>query len=85
MENEKLNTEETDNSDLGGDIPHFSKQDVIELLRKRDKDAFDNPYHRYEHNEINAAIEAIERLMPPSYFPNGEQRVGGGKVAEPKV
>jgi len=47
-----------------------NKQDVINCLRKRDKDAFNNPYHKNEHREINVAIEIIERLMPPSYFTN---------------
>ena len=56
---------------VGAVMPRFSKQDVIECLKKRDKDAFDNPYQKYEHREINAAIDIIERLMPPSYFPNG--------------
>jgi hypothetical protein len=70
-DNKTLNKQENGNDFIADVMPRFSKKDVIELLRKRDKDVFDNPYHRYEHNEINAAIEVIERLMPPSYFPNG--------------
>jgi len=55
---------------VGDVMPRFSKQDVIDCLKKRDKDTFDNPYQKYEHREINVAIDIIERLMPPSYFPN---------------
>jgi hypothetical protein len=71
MEQENLNTEETANSDLGAVMPRFSKQDVIDCLRQRDSEAFDNPYQKYEHREINQAIDIIIRLMPPSSFPNG--------------
>ena len=71
MEHENLNTEETTNSDLGAVMPRFSKQDVIDCLKQRDKEAFDNPYQKYEHREINEAIDIIIRLMPPSSFPNG--------------
>jgi hypothetical protein len=56
---------------LGGVMPRFSKQDVIDCLRQRDREAFDNPYQKYEHREINQAIDIIIRLMPPSSFPNG--------------
>lgn len=52
-------------------MPRFSKQDVIDCLKQRDKEAFDNPYQKYEHREINQAIDIIIRLMPPSSFPNG--------------
>lgn len=52
-------------------MPRFSKQDVINRLKQRDKEAFDNPYQKYEHREINQAINIITRLMPPSSFPNG--------------
>ena len=58
--------------DLGAVMPRFSKQDVIDCLKQRDKEAFDNPHQKYEHREINQAIDIIIRLMPPSSFPNGE-------------
>jgi hypothetical protein len=61
---------QTGNSSLGVGMPRFSKQDVIDCLKQRDKEAFDNPYQKYEHNEINQAIDIIIRLMPPSSFPN---------------
>jgi hypothetical protein len=54
----------------GGVMPRFSKQDVIDCLKQRDKEAFNNPYQKYEHKEINQAIDIIKRLMPPSSFPN---------------
>ena len=56
---------------LGGVMHRFSKQDVIDCLKQRDKEAFDNPYQKYEHREIKQAIDIIKRLMPPSSFPNG--------------
>jgi hypothetical protein len=62
---------QTGNSSLGVVMPRFSKQDVIDCLKQRDKEAFDNPYQKYEHSEINQAIDIIIRLMPPSSFPNG--------------
>jgi len=65
------NTEDKDEAlHVTSVMPCFSKQDVIDCLRKRNKDAFDNPYQKYEHKEINTAIDIIERLVPSSYFPN---------------
>jgi hypothetical protein len=72
MDTDKLPFDyETQPSCLGAVMPRFSKQDVIDCLRQRDKEAFDNPYQKYEHREINQAIDIIIRLMPPSSFPNG--------------
>jgi hypothetical protein len=68
---ELIGNPQTGNSSLGVVMPRFSKQDVIDCLKQRDKEAFDNPYQKYEHREINQAIDIIKRLMPPSSFPNG--------------
>ena len=72
MSTEKTSLEnESQPSCLGAVMPRFSKQDVIDCLRQRDKEAFDNPHQKYEHREINQEIDIIIRLMPPSSFPNG--------------
>ena len=48
----------------------FTKQAVINILKARDKQAFDNEFQKYEHQEIENAINTIMRLVPPSSFPD---------------
>jgi len=49
--------------------------DVSNLMSKLEKiisshikDAFDNEMQNYEKKELQAALETIKRLVPPSYF-----------------
>lgn len=49
------------------------KQKVIDILKKRDQQAFDNGFHHYEHSMINEGIAIIENLVPPDMFLELEQ------------
>jgi len=41
---------------------------ILSILRERRAKAFDNPYHKYEYNQLTEAIEAVESLIPPEMF-----------------
>lgn len=46
----------------------LSKEELINRLMKRVKDAFDNEFHKHEHKKLLGAIYTIEQLVPPEYF-----------------
>jgi hypothetical protein len=56
---------------IGVVMPRFSKKNVIDAMLKRQADAFSNGCQNYEMRELGKAIDIIERLVPPSCFPNG--------------
>ena len=42
------------------------KEQVLEVLENRRKEAFDDQFHKYENNEMLHAITIVERLLPPT-------------------
>ena len=42
--------------------------ELEKIVSSRIKDAFDNGMQNYEKNELQAALDTIKRLVPPSYF-----------------
>lgn len=46
----------------------MNKQQVIDILEQRRKDAFDSPLQKFENRQMLSAIEAVESLVPPEYF-----------------
>lgn len=44
------------------------KLEILKILTARDLQAFDNEFHKHEHNRMRYAIETIKELVPPSCF-----------------